>query len=69
MMFETVLEPVILRFKPDENAGRAAVARDDDLLVSSQAQVLRQVVFDLSQRYRAELPSFPRRATLALRPW
>lgn len=69
MMFETVLEPVILRSKPDENAGRAAVTRDDDLLVSSQAQVLRQVVFDLSQRYRPELASLPRRATLAPRLW
>ncbi len=51
IMFELVVEPIILRAKSNQNARRPAVPRDDDLLGFRQAQVFGQVVFDFRQSY------------------
>jgi hypothetical protein len=50
MMFQTVLDPVILALEPDENACRFAVSRDHNLLAFGEPEIPRQIVFDLSER-------------------
>ena len=50
MMLESVLEPVVLGAKPDQDTGRLAMPRDDDLAVLGQSQVSRQVILHLGQR-------------------
>jgi len=67
MMFEAILEPVVLRSKSYQHAGRTAVSSDYDLFVFRETEVLRQIVLDFSQGHRPELASLLRRATLALR--
>lgn len=66
MMLQTIVEPVILRFKSDQDAGRPSVARDEDLLGLRQAQESREVVLDLSQRRLANPASRGRRANAPL---
>ncbi len=50
MMLQTIVKPVILRLESDQDAGRPSVPRDEDLLGLRQAQEVREVVLDLSQR-------------------
>jgi hypothetical protein len=71
VMFQTIVEPVILRCKPDQNTGRTTVTSDHDLFVDGQAEVLRQIILDLGQghgsRLCPRLASLARRATLGRR--
>jgi hypothetical protein len=53
VMLETIVEPVVIRSKPDQHAGRPPVARDDDLLVNRQPEVLRQIILDLRESDRS----------------
>src|SRR5690348_5628411 len=50
VVFEPVVEPVVLGFEADQHAGRLTVTRDDDLLFFGLAQKMREIVFDLGQR-------------------
>jgi len=34
MVLDPVIEPIVFRFEPDQNAGRSAVPRDDDFFTS-----------------------------------
>src|SRR5215208_6737842 len=49
VVFKTVVEPVLLRCEPDQDAGRAAVTRDQDLFVGRFPQMARQVVVQLRE--------------------
>ena len=50
IVFHTVIEPVVFRLKANQDARGFAMARDDDLLRFSLAQIPRQIVFDFRQR-------------------
>jgi hypothetical protein len=50
IVFQPIREPVLLRLETDQQPGRLAVARNDDLPGFSLAKITRQVVFDLGQR-------------------
>src|SRR6516162_3410296 len=65
VMFETVVEPVLFRLEADQYAGRFTMARDDDLLRLSLAQIAGQIVLDFRKRDlfhsgfpKARTPSF-----------
>jgi hypothetical protein len=49
VMFETVFEPVVFRFKADQHARRFTVTGYDDFLGLRLAQVSRQIVLDFGQ--------------------
>ncbi|MEH2521382.1 hypothetical protein V1279_006955 [Bradyrhizobium sp. AZCC 1610] len=49
VMFETVFEPVILRFKADEHACRFTMTGYDDFLGRRLAKEARQIVLDFGQ--------------------
>src|SRR5262249_3399891 len=49
IVLEPIFEPIILRLKADQHAGRFAVASDDDVLLLRFAQEAGQIVFDLGQ--------------------
>jgi hypothetical protein len=71
VMFEPVLEPFLLRRKPDEDAGGTTMSRDDDLFIDRESQILGQVILHLRQcdLLRAlALACLLRRATTGLRP-
>lgn len=55
VILESVLEPGLLRPKPDQHAGRAAVPRDHDLLVGGQPEVSRKIILHLGQGHAARL--------------
>jgi len=57
MMLQTIIEPVVLGFEPDQDAGGLAMPRDDDLPGLRQAQESGEVVLDLSQRCLAHRAS------------
>ena len=48
-MLETVIEPVFLRFEPDQHASWLAMARDDDLLRLGLAKIAGQIILDLRE--------------------
>ena len=50
IVFEAVIEAVVLRLEADQHPGRLAVASNDDFALCRLAQVPRQVVLDLRQR-------------------
>src|SRR5947208_12969401 len=52
VMFKTIVEPVVLRRKADQDAGRSAVASDDDFFTDGQPEVLRQVILDFGEGHR-----------------
>ena len=41
MMFEAILEPIVLGCKPDQDAQPVAVPRDHDFLIHRQSEVFR----------------------------
>jgi hypothetical protein len=47
VMFKTIVEPVVVRGKPDQDAGWPAVASDDDFFVGCQPEVFRQIILYL----------------------
>ena len=47
VMLKTIVEPVLVRGKPDQDAGWPAVASDDDFFVDCQPEVFRQIILDL----------------------
>jgi hypothetical protein len=49
-MLQTVLEPVVFRCKPYQDAGRTAVPRDDDLFVGSLV-LPRSTAFHLTSKW------------------
>ena len=49
-MFETIVEPVLLRFEPDQHAGRLAMTRYNDLLRLSFSKIAGQIVLDFRDR-------------------
>src|SRR5262249_4008897 len=49
-MFETIVEPVLFRLEADQYTSRFAMARDDDLLRLSLAQIAGQIVLDFRKR-------------------
>ena len=49
MVLQTIFEPVIFGIESDQDSGRFAMSSDDDLLGGSQAQIAREIVFDLRQ--------------------
>src|SRR5207249_11059135 len=51
IVLQLVVEPIVFRSKPHQDACRLPVPGDDDLLVLRQAEVLRQVIFDFRQSY------------------
>ena len=48
-MLKTIVEPVLVRGKPDQDAGWPAVASDDDFFVDCQPEVFRQIIPDLRE--------------------
>jgi len=44
MMLQTVLEPIVLGFEPDQNARRTTMTRDDDLLGRREPEEPREVL-------------------------
>ena len=69
MMLEPVLEPILVGFKPDEYSGGTTMPRNQDLSVSREPKVLRQIVLNLCQGYRPRRACLPARARPALRLW
>ena len=55
MVLEPVLEPVLLRLKPDQDPGRPAMPCDQDLLTRSQSQIPGEVILHLRQSHPAWL--------------
>ena len=51
IMFKFIVEPIVLRAKSNQYAGRPAVPGDHDLFGFRQSQVLGQVVLNLRQSY------------------
>ena len=47
VMLKTIVEPVLVGCKPDQDAGRTAMTRDHDLFVDGQPKVFRQIILDL----------------------
>lgn len=67
-MLESILEPILLGSKSDQDSRRPAVASDEDLFVLGESEVLGQVILDRRQRYRPrDRACLLRRATLARR--
>ena len=73
VVFQPVLEPVVVGRKADQHARRSPMTSNDDFFLGCLPKVLGQVIFHLRQ---SDLP--PRcptrasplgRATIALRPW
>ena len=50
MMLQSVLKPIILRLKPDQDASGLPVTCDHNLLRSREPQVARQIILNLGQR-------------------
>jgi hypothetical protein len=50
IVFQPVIEPVVLRTEADQHTGGLAVAGNDDLLILGLAQKAREIVFHLGQR-------------------
>lgn len=50
IIFEAIVNPLVLRFKPDEDAGRLAVTRDYDFLPLCFAKEARKIVLYLRKR-------------------
>ena len=67
MMFQAVIEPVIIGFEADQDTGWPAMSRDDDLLRLGETQEARKVILHLSQGHAAESGCRARRATPRLR--
>lgn len=63
MMLEPILEPILFRPEPDQDAGRAAVPCDHDFFVDGEPEVFGQVILDLRQSHL--LWSFPLACRLA----
>ena len=63
MVFQPIVEPVVLAFEADQHASWLPVPRDEDFLGRGQAQKSRQVVLDLSQRGPAHRASRARQAS------
>src|SRR5215204_3811934 len=51
IVLQLVVRPVLLRSEADEDSGRLPFMGNDDLLFLRQAQVFREMPFDLSQCY------------------
>ena len=47
MVLQTVLEPIILGCKPNQNASGSAVPRDDDLSLRRLSEILGQIILYL----------------------
>ena len=47
IVFEPIIEPVLLRFEINQDPGRLAVTCDNDLLRLGLAKIPRQIVLDL----------------------
>src|SRR5262249_20349708 len=50
VMLETIFEPIVFGFKTDQNAGRLAMSRDDDLLPLCFPKEAGEIIFDFRQR-------------------
>ena len=46
IILQPVVEPIVLRLKTDQHAGRLSMTCDDDLALRRLTQIARQVVFD-----------------------
>lgn len=55
MVLKPVLEPVLLRLEPDQDPCRAAMPRDQDLLIRSQFEIPGEVILHLCQSHPARL--------------
>lgn len=54
VILEPVLEPVILRAKPDQHSSGTAMTRDDDLLICGELQVARKIILHLCQGHSVD---------------
>ncbi len=50
IVFQSVFEPIVLRLKPDQHAGRLPVARDDDVAILGQPEVPGEIVLHFRER-------------------
>src|SRR5258708_45828 len=50
IFFEPIFKPILFRFETDQDSGRLAVTRDNDLLRLGLAKIPRQIVLDLRER-------------------
>ncbi len=56
IVLESVLEPIVFRFEPNESfPRRLAMTRNDNFLAFRLAQVTRQVVLDFGERHSRSL--------------
>ena len=71
VVLEPILEPILLRRKSDEDAGRTTVPCDQNLVVGREPQISGQVILHFRQRHDLccfALACLLRRATTGLRP-
>jgi len=68
MVLETVVEPVVLGRKTDEDASWPPMPCDDYLLRLSKSQIARQIILHFRQGHPAGLGRPAGRASLALGP-
>ncbi len=68
MIFEAIVQPGLLVFESDQDTRRPPVFRDDDLLVSSQTKVFREVILHLRERHGPKSACRSLRATRSLAP-
>lgn len=55
VVLQTILDPIVLGSEPDQDAGKAPVTCDDDLVHGRLPEIVGEVVLDLGQGH------FPRR--------
>jgi len=55
VMLESILEPVLFRCEPDQDAGRPTMAGYDDLLAGRELEVSRKIILHLRQGHAARL--------------
>ena len=66
VVFQAVLEPIVLGVEANEYPGRLAVPCDHDLLGRSQTEVVREIIFDLGERNLTAVFGRARQARLRL---
>ncbi len=68
MMLQSIVEPILIGFESDKNAGGAPMPGDQDLPLSGEAEIFRKIIFNRGQGDLPDPAILLVRATPALRP-
>jgi hypothetical protein len=68
MLFQSIVEPILIGFESDEDAGGAPMPGDQDLLLSGEAEIFRKIIFNRGQGDVPDPAILLVQATPALRP-